>query len=320
MESERKNPVSGLAQRLCEARNKIGLKQIELSVKAGLDRKTCFNIETGKIADEIALHTVERLAVALNVSPAWLAFGEEDGETQVKDLLARVVEAKKKRLEQARVLESLGFFGEVPEEDDGEQEEYDDFDDEEADDIRQDRRERRLKANAPVWPYGFRPLCIFYPELMPLEQEYAPVFHALGPGLSDQARAVVGKGLLLILWKNDEESQRRGQEHARLFNEMLRQTVPEKDHAVVDRVMRALHSANPNVCGRVVLSLILDGGLPVDLEELLLTRDQFPKSQRKLCAMVNCVIEIMENLVHAGTAGQTLLPPTAPPSGSRLLH
>ena len=58
--------------RLAEALEQVdGLKGIARD--AGLDRSTIYNLRAGRGSPSIA--TVERLAEALGVEPAWLAYG-----------------------------------------------------------------------------------------------------------------------------------------------------------------------------------------------------------------------------------------------------
>ena len=65
----------GLPTRLVRARELSGMNTAELGRLARLSRTTVANIEEGKTAPGI--DTVERLAAALHVSPAWLGFGED---------------------------------------------------------------------------------------------------------------------------------------------------------------------------------------------------------------------------------------------------
>lgn len=59
-----------LAQRLYDLRTDRGLTQTELSVLAGIDRKTINRIENGHFSP--ALDTIVRLSVALDISPSEL--------------------------------------------------------------------------------------------------------------------------------------------------------------------------------------------------------------------------------------------------------
>lgn len=64
-----------IAQRLREARIAKNYTYGELARLAGLpSRQTIYNIETGR--QVASIEQVEKLAAALAVPPAWLAFGE----------------------------------------------------------------------------------------------------------------------------------------------------------------------------------------------------------------------------------------------------
>lgn len=65
-----------LGQRLSEARAAAGLSLSELARRSGVTRQAISNIEMG-LADPTT-ETVQRLAYALSVSPAWLAFGTKN--------------------------------------------------------------------------------------------------------------------------------------------------------------------------------------------------------------------------------------------------
>lgn len=62
-----------LAVRLKALRTKLNLSRAELADAAGVTTGPIQNIELGRGAPGV--DTIERLATALNVSPAWLAFG-----------------------------------------------------------------------------------------------------------------------------------------------------------------------------------------------------------------------------------------------------
>lgn len=64
-----------LPQRLRAARTRLGLSGRALSAKAGLSEKALHPIEAGDVVPSI--DTLEAIAGALTLSPAWLAFGEE---------------------------------------------------------------------------------------------------------------------------------------------------------------------------------------------------------------------------------------------------
>ncbi len=315
MESEKERRISGIAERLCLARKKKGLKQAELSLKTGLDRKTCFNIETDRVQGDIGLHTLERLARALNVSPAWLTFGDEDGEFRVADLLAQVAAEKQQRLDQATHMERLGFFGDGElkdenEEDWGKDEAGDDLDEAEDEDQqqrREDEEERHRRAKFPVWPHGYRPLAVWYPELLPMPRSYAPVLLALGPSQPRPQRVLAGQWLVSLVWEVDEASRRR---EAGRLQELLLSIVPERDRTAVEQVMRRLNSSDPATAGRMALELILDGGIPVSFNRLLMMRRKIPSSKERLISAAECVLEILENLLHPRRDDTRVLPPS----------
>lgn len=62
-----------LGERLFEARQAAGLSMRQLAQKAGVGEATINDIE--KARQMPAADTTERLARALSISPAWLAFG-----------------------------------------------------------------------------------------------------------------------------------------------------------------------------------------------------------------------------------------------------
>ena len=64
-----------LGERLFEARDRAGFTLRELGQRSGVSWSSISAIEKGR--QSATAETVERLAIALNVRPAWLAFGEE---------------------------------------------------------------------------------------------------------------------------------------------------------------------------------------------------------------------------------------------------
>lgn len=72
----RKNPLHlKLPERLRRARRKAALSASALSLAAGISKGGAAKLEAGTWVPRLL--TVERLAIALGVSPAWLAFGLE---------------------------------------------------------------------------------------------------------------------------------------------------------------------------------------------------------------------------------------------------
>lgn len=67
----------GIGDRLRQARHARGLSTRALSEPAGVSHQTVLHIEDGETIP--LLTSCERLAVALDVSPGWLAFGEGEG-------------------------------------------------------------------------------------------------------------------------------------------------------------------------------------------------------------------------------------------------
>ena len=65
----------GLAARLVEARQHAELSQADLAAAAGLSAQQVFRLERGD-GHGAKLGTVAALAAVLQVSPAWLAYGE----------------------------------------------------------------------------------------------------------------------------------------------------------------------------------------------------------------------------------------------------
>lgn len=82
--------ATGLALRLRQAREKLGLSQLELSRKARVGKMTASDIEAGRRNQvNVGIGTVERLASVLGVTGGWLAYGDESaGAHSVKDWMA----------------------------------------------------------------------------------------------------------------------------------------------------------------------------------------------------------------------------------------
>ena len=66
-----------LGERLFEARDRAGFTLRELGQRSGVSWSSISAIEKGR--QSATVETIERLAIALNVRPAWLAFGEGRG-------------------------------------------------------------------------------------------------------------------------------------------------------------------------------------------------------------------------------------------------
>lgn len=74
---------SGLGARLFQVRKAAGLGLIKLGKMAGVSHSTIGDIEKGRQLP--AVDTVERLARALKVRPAWLAFGDGQREADTTE-------------------------------------------------------------------------------------------------------------------------------------------------------------------------------------------------------------------------------------------
>lgn len=76
----RKNPLHWkFPDRLRSARKQQNLSAAALSIAAGIGRGSTALMESGERLPRVS--TVERLSVVLRVSPAWLAFGADNGRT-----------------------------------------------------------------------------------------------------------------------------------------------------------------------------------------------------------------------------------------------
>ncbi len=85
----RKNPLHyGLPWRLHEVRYEVGLTVHEMGALAGLSNSVVSYIENGRVP---LLDSVERIALAVGVSPCWLAFGA-DGAGRFRQKIARTAE------------------------------------------------------------------------------------------------------------------------------------------------------------------------------------------------------------------------------------
>lgn len=70
------NRSASCAERVASARSATGLSMRTLSQAAGLSVQTWSKIENGTATPKV--DSLERMAVALDVAPAWLAYGEEE--------------------------------------------------------------------------------------------------------------------------------------------------------------------------------------------------------------------------------------------------
>lgn len=69
----------GCASRVTEARCASGLSMRTLSQSAGISVQTWSKVEGGTTIPKV--DSLERMAVALDVPPAWLAYGDDEGDT-----------------------------------------------------------------------------------------------------------------------------------------------------------------------------------------------------------------------------------------------
>lgn len=285
--------IQGIAQRLRAARERKNLSQSELSERAGLDRKTCAGIEKGKADRNIGVLTIERLARALDVSPAWLAFGQDDSEHRIAGLLQELVAIKKERL--AQPVRTIDIWTHNDDEDgEDEDDEATDDEDSEAEDAGQAAPGAMRLLTPPVWPQGHRPRRVVYSALPPLGLHYRPVLDAIGPGLPIHRRKEIGQSLIQLLY-GDERAHRR--EHEAWLRTLLLQAVPASDHPIVALVVQDLASEDQLVRGRMALSLIIDGGIPVKFRDLMEARGT--PMPRQLYAALTCALEMLESLLDA---------------------
>ena len=73
----------GVASRVADSRRALGLTLRQLGDAAGLSAQGVMVIEKGRTEPQIS--TIEQLAVALDVAPGWLAFGEGAAPTVTDD-------------------------------------------------------------------------------------------------------------------------------------------------------------------------------------------------------------------------------------------
>ncbi len=320
MESEAEYRSSGLGERLRLAREWRGLTQAELSERAGVERKSFYNIENDKMQGNVKLPTLVKLARALNLPPGWLAFGPDDNAARLGGLSDELEAVKKDqiRLEEAlerRRCEDLERDSDL--DDDGER---DDDDGEEDDQVEPDDQVVALACPTQVkpldWPLGFRPTPLGYAELPPLGQHYAPILEALGPTLPHWRRVEV-EHVLLSLLGTDELERDIQKEKTEMLRKLLLSTVPKQDHAIIDLVIHDLNSPDPVVRGMMALSLIVDGGIPVSWRSLNEIRPSLPYGARKLRRAMDLACKIMRTLVYARLERQRALP--AAPQNAPLL-
>jgi transcriptional regulator with XRE-family HTH domain len=76
--------VTPLATRIEAARAHRGISTRRLAADSGLSDRAIRLVRNGEAKAGPTLDTVERLAAALRVTPAWLAFGEGEGPSEAE--------------------------------------------------------------------------------------------------------------------------------------------------------------------------------------------------------------------------------------------
>jgi transcriptional regulator with XRE-family HTH domain len=294
--SESPAPTQTIAQRLRAARERKNLSQSDLSERAGLSRKTCTAIESGSADRDVYVATIEKLAQVLDVSPAWLAFGQDDSEYRIAGLLQELVAIKKERLlNPARVIDV--WSGDEEDEEEVDEDDTDACQDEDTSDA---TPRAPLQPAFPVWPNGHRPRGLRYPALPPLGLHYRPVLDAIGPSLPLHRRKELGQSLTLLLHNDERPSQR---ELASWIRALLHHLVSAADQAAVDLVIQDLESDDQLVRGRMALSLIIDGGLPIRMSDLRQARST--PMPRQLHGALISALEILDRHEEAEYADRT---------------
>ncbi len=320
-----------LGARLRWARKERGLKQVQLSDRAAVDRKTLYNLEKDRTDGNIGLHVVERLAWALDVSPSWLAFGVDAKKAQADELLRALVERKREWLTAAQELEREGLFGEVRFDDDllagpdPRDEDRDDDDCSEDDsteaDLRWDAELRRSRAEFPVWPHGYRSLSaegsLSHQFIPPLPQEFAPLFAALSAHMDEAKAAEVGEWLLPQVWADEDDypaCKLRGQ-LSEQFLKWLLSVMPQEHHVIAQRTVAYLQCADASLRGMTALQLIYDGGVTISLARLQEAIDAIPDSYKELRRAARLVKNALRNYPTLSVrimAEYCVLPPHTP--------
>lgn len=71
-----RNLSAGCSERVASARRSLGLSMRKLSTAAGISVQTWSTVEAGATVPKA--DSLERMAVALDVAPAWLAYGDDE--------------------------------------------------------------------------------------------------------------------------------------------------------------------------------------------------------------------------------------------------
>lgn len=312
-----------LADRLSWARGKRRLTQVELSQHAGLDRKTCFNIESERSDSNQTLDTLERLARALDVPPDWLASGGDELQGEIaaleQDYLAtRRLEGEifdRACLEfppdAVRAAGRAALAGKV------------------AEPLRRwspdvdgparslDPAAERLFSSLFGWPYSHRSYSTYYHDLPQISVEYVPILKALALTLSEAQRLDVLRWLVQLLDVEPTPSDRAQQlGDLQALRALLRSAVDPSGQPAVERLMAELEGQDLERRGGLALQLIVDGGLPLsafpEIQQAAarLASRRFPRLRAYLAAAIQtlgntcAVMSVQEQAVQ--------LPPRAP--------
>jgi len=81
IEAELQKAMRGIGTRIREARTALGLTQTELGKLAGFDQSVVQNVEDGVLWHP---SVVSELAVAMDLTPAWVQWGEPFTKERIK--------------------------------------------------------------------------------------------------------------------------------------------------------------------------------------------------------------------------------------------
>jgi transcriptional regulator with XRE-family HTH domain len=264
-----------IAFRLRAARLYQRITLQELSEKGCLGRNTCIDIENDSAGGNVSLNTVLKLAQALSVSPAWLAFGEpnpEAGLTALRDEATLLEKTRARRLDE---LES-GTYPDDPDEDDD--------------------PGRSARRKVPIWFLGHQLRRAGDDVLPPLPPHYAPVLFSLRE-LSHERQLEVSECLESLI-DADPEQRPVQVETALMLHKLLLFIVPKADHLVVELVASDLSHPDVVIRGMMALSLVIDSGLPLH-SAFLRGLSSFGEGERRLQRAVAMVIDNMRRVLAA---------------------
>jgi hypothetical protein len=106
----------------------------------------------------------------------------------------------------------------------------------------------------------------------------------------------------------DEEVRRMQTERVDLLRKLLLSVVPQRDQAIVDLVIDDLNSPDPVIRNLMALSLIVDGGLPVSLEDMRNAWKTVFGEDRRITRAADFVFEFMKGLNEKTQDSPTELP------------